>query len=424
MMIEVIKKHKNLLENIAIILLIITFFVMSFFIEPKRTIETRKKDYKVMVQNNQGEYVEQTNIPTDGYVLNKTLSSCINGGTLEQNVSDKSIAAILRTYDRCTLYFDKTRGTNSNVSTFSVEDNNVLNIFDVYNESDKSSNVILEYDSNDNSCTNTYAWDQTKDNNLRYVGSNPCNYVKFNDETWRIIGLFGGEEKTIKLIRNKPIGEYSYYVGLNQEESTQEQINSNWLTSNIQSELNGDYLNFNLTQDTLWKTGLNEERVFDHDLVLKEDSQRLILDANFNISEVDLTDETILKTALWYYDNERLDPAKVWNGKVGLVYPSDFGYSVGGTNEIRNECLSNALNNWHERKNCTENIWIKSDGTYTMTNSLNQNLLISKYADKYYINSSTLDDSKEIYPVIFLKPGSIIESGTGEEGDPYIFNIN
>jgi len=30
------------------------------------------------------------------------------------------------------------------------------------------------------------------DNNLRYVGSNPCNYVTFNGETWRIIGVISG----------------------------------------------------------------------------------------------------------------------------------------------------------------------------------------------------------------------------------------
>ena len=31
-------------------------------------------------------------------------------------------------------------------------------------------------------CTNTLAYDGTVDNNLRYVGANPCNYVTFNGE--------------------------------------------------------------------------------------------------------------------------------------------------------------------------------------------------------------------------------------------------
>ena len=29
-------------------------------------------------------------------------------------------------------------------------------------------------------CTNTLIYDETDDNNLRYVGTNPCNFVKFN----------------------------------------------------------------------------------------------------------------------------------------------------------------------------------------------------------------------------------------------------
>ena len=42
--------------------------------------------------------------------------------------------------------------------------------------------------SND-SCTYTLAYDGTSDNNLRYVGANPCNYVKIDNEICRIIGV-------------------------------------------------------------------------------------------------------------------------------------------------------------------------------------------------------------------------------------------
>lgn len=33
------------------------------------------------------------------------------------------------------------------------------------------------------------AYDGTVDNNLRYVGENPNNFIWFNDELWRIIGV-------------------------------------------------------------------------------------------------------------------------------------------------------------------------------------------------------------------------------------------
>lgn len=50
----------------------------------------------------------------------------------------------------------------------------------------------------------------------RYIGSSPNNYVTFNDEVWRIIGVFdvddgtGKVEKRIKIIRDNAIGSYSW----------------------------------------------------------------------------------------------------------------------------------------------------------------------------------------------------------------------
>ena len=59
--------------------------------------------------------------------------------------------------------------------------------------------------------------DESADHNIRYVGSNPNNYVLFNNELWRIIGVMnniddgnGNLESRLKLIRNESIGEYSW----------------------------------------------------------------------------------------------------------------------------------------------------------------------------------------------------------------------
>ena len=38
--------------------------------------------------------------------------------------------------------------------------------------------------------TDELKFDDTSDKNLRYIGANPNNYVKFNNELWRIIGVF------------------------------------------------------------------------------------------------------------------------------------------------------------------------------------------------------------------------------------------
>jgi len=41
------------------------------------------------------------------------------------------------------------------------------------------------------------------ENGIRYQGANPDNYIQFNNETWRIIGVFDGYTK---IIRNDPLG--------------------------------------------------------------------------------------------------------------------------------------------------------------------------------------------------------------------------
>ncbi len=37
--------------------------------------------------------------------------------------------------------------------------------------------------------TEELVYDETVDNNLRYIGSDVNNYVLFNDELWRLMGL-------------------------------------------------------------------------------------------------------------------------------------------------------------------------------------------------------------------------------------------
>ncbi len=69
------------------------------------------------------------------------------------------------------------------------------------------------------------------DNNIRYTGTNPNNYITFNGETWRIIGLFGNN---VKIIRASTIGSIAWdTTGSN-----------NWRRpATLRTLLNGDYYN-------------------------------------------------------------------------------------------------------------------------------------------------------------------------------------
>ena len=60
--------------------------------------------------------------------------------------------------------------------------------------------------------------DNTVDANIRYYGSDPNNYVSFNNELWRIIGVFGNN---VKLVRKDSLGELSW-------DSSESSVNGCW----------------------------------------------------------------------------------------------------------------------------------------------------------------------------------------------------
>ena len=106
---------------------------------------------------------------------------------------------------------DKVGRTNTTSTTIEVTFSDVLI---ECNKTDNAANCYLE---NGEKNTTELAYDETVDNNLRYIGANPNNYVLFNNELWRIIGVMnniddgtGLQESRIKLIRDESIGEYTW----------------------------------------------------------------------------------------------------------------------------------------------------------------------------------------------------------------------
>ena len=117
------------------------------------------------------------------------------------------------------------------------------------------------------------------ENNIRYIGSNPDNYVYFNcsdysnqsDDTcekWRIIGLFnsitksdGTKENLVKIIRSKNIGEYSWDNKNSNSGAETEYGSNDWTTArlnyllnpNHDNEIIGDSLYYNAKSGNCYK---------------------------------------------------------------------------------------------------------------------------------------------------------------------------
>ena len=74
-------------------------------------------------------------------------------------------------------------------------------IKNIVKDANQNSTDIITAEKVSESCDNHLAYDGTSDNNLRYVGYNPCNYVSFNDEVWRIIGVMNNVDDGTGLVQ-------------------------------------------------------------------------------------------------------------------------------------------------------------------------------------------------------------------------------
>ena len=235
----------------------------------------------------------------------------------------------------------------------------------------------------------------------RYIGANPNNYVTFNGETWRIIGVFtvddgtGNVEERIKLIRNESIGYMAWDSnGIN-----------DWSNATLNANLNsGDY----------WTN------------ILSDNAKSMIGDTLWYLGGSSTHNDV---TASMFYERERGTTVysgrdTSWVGKVGLMYPSDYGYATsGGSTTDRNACLNKELYNWDSSdfSDCKNNDWIfnsSSQWTITLYVSISGNVFSLVSAG--YVNDNNASTTYGVRPVVFLKSSIKIVDGDGSSSNPYI----
>ena len=267
----------------------------------------------------------------------------------------------------------------------------------------------------------------------RYIGANPNNYVKFNDELWRIIGVFdtddgtGKVEKRLKIIRNESIGDYSWDYN-----SAGNYINE-WSTAQLNNLLNsGAY--YNRTTGTYYNNSTTASNVDFTDKGLTEKAKAMIGNAKWYLGGVANFNSSSNGLASHFYKYERgttvySGRSTSWTGKVGLMYPSDYGYATsGGTTTNRASCLAKEMYNWDDStvSDCKNNDW--------MYNSSNNQWTISPRAGfPYYVfgvlNTGIVYSDRADYsdyaarPVVHLKSTIKVISGSGTKESPYILSV-
>ena len=276
----------------------------------------------------------------------------------------------------------------------------------------------------------------------RYIGANPNNYVKFNDELWRIIGVFdvddgtGKVEKRMKIIRNESIGNYSWD---NKNTSTgAEDVfgKNNWpdarlnylLNPGHESETYGGSLYWNRKSGTCYYNTNNATTSCNFTLTgLTDAAKSMIGDAKWYLGGSS-TEEDV--TVPMFYTRERgttvySGRSTNWTGKVGLMYPSDYGYATsGGSRTNRASCMANELYNWDDRSysDCKINDWLLNTSTVQWTISPragnSYNVFLVHTGGSVFGNEASYPSAGR--PVVHLKSTIKITGGIGSSTDPFI----
>ena len=293
----------------------------------------------------------------------------------------------------------------------------------VINHEPTISEYIAELDLTDNGLE----IDDTTDQNLRYVGASPKNYLKFNDEIWRIIGIFNvynvetnKYENLVKIVRNESLGNYSW-------DSSESIINNGngvneWSQADLMTELNTDYINPSPTSETtLWYKGSNNAKngTYDYSKNIKSDSIDKVANVRWNTSRA-----TSGASALNSYNHERsttlistpddnVPRTNIWTGKIALIYPSDYGYASTDT-ACRNSMRSKTNNVF----NCKNENWL-FNSAYQWTLSPSSCNAYNAYLVVHVTSGGDVrTNNANVYygvrPALFLKSDVVIAGGTGE----------
>lgn len=279
----------------------------------------------------------------------------------------------------------------------------------------------------------------------RYIGVNPNNYVKFNDELWRIIGVFdvddgtGKMEKRLKIVRNESIGIYSWdnkNVSTGAEDSYGK---NNWsdarlnylLNSGHESATYGGSLYWNRKSGKCYKGQNNATVSCDFTSTgLTDGAKEMIGDAKWYLGGIEDYSSSSNGLASHLYTYERgttvySGRSTSWTGKVGLIYPSDYGYATSGNSSTtRSMCLAKEIYNWDNASDCYENDWLQPPSnickwTISPYSPDSRGVFFVFYIGTIRQTSNYYLDAN-VWPTVYLKSTINITSGTGSSDSPFI----
>ena len=288
----------------------------------------------------------------------------------------------------------------------------------------------------------------------RYRGASPKNYVTFNNETWRILGVFptddgtGKIENRIKIIKDQSIGNKSWDNGTTAYNYTK---NDNLMLLQDKNKSKVEYLEKTNKYDVMltapefcdgvnnWArpASLNTELNTTYLNSLDSTSKSMIGNTKYYLGGYNgwVNGQGFTQTSVQMYTYERkiqnttsnefyngTNPNS-WIGKLGLMYVSDYGYA---SSNCENKRIYNANSSSNDIRACNTTNWLYNIKVNEWL--LPQIVGISSrvflvYSDGGVFFNDVSDDLFGVRPVLYLISSAKITGGNGNSSSPYTLGL-
>ncbi len=268
------------------------------------------------------------------------------------------------------------------------------------------------------------------------------NYVTFNNEMWRIVGIFNEEnasgvvEERIKLVKDEPISletevettitkngvtyntfasttgtKYKYFYW-NYPDANYTGNKNDWTKAGSQYYLNETYYN-NLSNNNLieeMKYYLGNVTTDSSGFLSETNAEVYTQERGSVVCDSSVTEFSQNSSCNIWYGNQA-----TWNGKIALLYPSDFGYAsdVANWSNDYQTGYSNGLSltNWMFN-NEMFGTWFLSPSSLDPDHAS-----VVLYGGN--LGGFGASNGAALRPVLSLNSQTMIISGTGSYEDPY-----
>ena len=294
---------------------------------------------------------------------------------------------------------------------------------------------------------------KTKYHEYRYIGAEPNNYVKFNDDLYQIIGVFDKNSYDRASVEDNDYGDYlmklisadtltaASWGATNTADvyTTYSTYNNNWETANANILLNEYFLNATNTSTT-YKACSDWTYYYNDNNYKTKNCSKIV---GYGIQTNDL--RNYIKPVTWYlkgynsnsyskqkfYTCERSDTTtisnctsgnkrayatKVENKSIGLMYVSDYLYASGYYASTNTEFAS--------KQDYGQQNWLYNGHEWTMTPESSSSDHAFNVFNGFIYFVSTSDVPYALRPTFYLKSKVMYESGTGSFKDPFIISCD